>query len=727
MLETFEKLDAIIHYARTHRDHVAITVTQPLPPAPPPLLSLPTSFSLGKSKDREKDKARVSNRARSGSGAAFGRGFLSLSSAKRREPSNNTSEAVDEVELAHDELVILESALSRLFESTKYLDDAALVNVLSALGTLSLSSLANAATNDHDSSSVTPASPLPTTGTGSASVSITSRNPASAPTAASSSAASTASTGRGTKNPVRPVHVFALVNLVATIEHNMFRIGSSDIWSYAVGHLNSVITHRDASFRKYGVESLTKLIVPALSNKEPVAVAVSNRATHIRRRLVMGADREEVKASVPSQSSHSTGLSPSPTPPFQVQILAPLVELYRSKYDDTREHILNAIFLLLQSTGHTLNDGWLVVLHILQLVVKGGVCTEIPELTSLFLPTSHSTPPVTVLATLPPSITAGILPPIPSSVFTVDTSQSYESSSPPMSLSSLESNAPSTPISTASLSQVQLHIHALSQLPPAPALVALGFRSLELIVNDFLDVISYDHIQLLVTTVGFYCSQRFDTNISFTSIGVLWRISDYVDRVVGVPIKKALHNRAPPSRSMLPPSTDDHDPTPTPGVSDRRGSQTEDAASASASAFVEIVLTASLADSLIIAIFKELALLSVDNRSEVRNSAVKTLHSTFTTHGNRMKPEVWVACLEDILFPLLYDLLSTDEERTSQVAQGIELGKERGTGKSVMMLVHYSRDTAEKQWNESRVIALQGSTRVFRLLLKVCCAACGRR
>lgn len=49
----------------------------------------------------------------------------------------------------------------------------------------------------------------------------------------------------------------------------------------------------------------------------------------------------------------------------------------------------------------------------------------------------------------------------------------------------------------------------------------------------------------------------------------------------------------------------------------------------------------------------------------------------------------------------------------------VVLVAEQGTGKSVMMLVHYTRDTAEKQWNETRVYALQGSARVFRQFLKV--------
>jgi len=81
-----------------------------------------------------------------------------------------------------------------------------------------------------------------------------------------------------------------------------------------------------------------------------------------------------------------------------------------------------------------------------------------------------------------------------------------------------------------------------------PALIPVGFRSLEMIVNDFLETVSSGtcsviswclvccpsysdharvmvsgHMEMLVSVIGLYSSQRVDTNISFTSIGLLWR------------------------------------------------------------------------------------------------------------------------------------------------------------------------------------------------------------
>eukprot|EP00466_Bigelowiella_natans_P019414 jgi/Bigna1/128064/aug1.5_g2772 len=48
---------------------------------------------------------------------------------------------------------------------------------------------------------------------------------------------------------------------------------------------------------------------------------------------------------------------------------------------------------------------------------------------------------------------------------------------------------------------------------------------------------------------------------------------------------------------------------------------------------------------------------------------------------------------------------SKDSERTDNKDK--ELGKDRGTGEAVLMMVHYSRDTAQKQWDETRVFALR--------------------
>lgn len=68
-------------------------------------------------------------------------------------------------------------------------------------------------------------------------------------------------------------------------------------------------------------------------------------------------------------------------------------------------------------------------------------------------------------------------------------------------------------------------------------------------------------------------------------------------------------------------------------------------------------------------------------------------------------------CLRDLVFPLLADLLDVAKEQHSLGAASTDLGKDRGTGTAVKMVVHHSRDTAEKQLDETRVYALQVCSR----------------
>lgn len=124
------------------------------------------------------------------------------------------------------------------------------------------------------------------------------------------------------------------------------------------------------------------------------------------------------------------------------------------------------------------------------------------------------------------------------------------------------------------------------------------------------------------------------------------------------------------------------------------------------------------ADRLMLVVYAQLMRLCTDVRSEVRNSAVKTLHSTLLAHAKRMAPLTCVSCVRLLVLPLLRSLQQQAKGKGSSTGpSGTALGKDKGTGKDVMMMVHYSRDTAQKQWDETRVYALQGSAELMRVCL----------
>ncbi|KAF6142246.1 hypothetical protein GIB67_012095 [Kingdonia uniflora] len=98
--------------------------------------------------------------------------------------------------------------------------------------------------------------------------------------------------------------------------------------------------------------------------------------------------------------------------------------------------------------------------------------------------------------------------------------------------------------------------------------------------------------------------------------------------------------------------------------------------------------------------------------SKVRNSAIRTLFQSLGSHGQKLSTSMWEDCLWNYVFPTL-DRVSHMAATSSTVEwQGKELGMQGG--KAVHMLIHHSRNTAQKQWDETLVLVLGGITRLLR-------------
>lgn len=80
----------------------------------------------------------------------------------------------------------------------------------------------------------------------------------------------------------------------------------------------------------------------------------------------------------------------------------------------------------------------------------------------------------------------------------------------------------------------------------------------------------------------------------------------------------------------------------------------------------------------------------------MRNSGVRTLFLAVGSQAAKFSSMTWRYCLWEILFPLVtYVHVMGDTSSTAEAA-AVELGKERG--KAVMMLMHHSRNSEQKQW-----------------------------
>jgi hypothetical protein len=204
------------------------------------------------------------------------------------------------------------------------------------------------------------------------------------------------------------------------------------------------------------------------------------------------------------------------------------------------------------------------------------------------------------------------------------------------------------------------------QLRPWPrASLTSAFNCIKLIVDDFIDLMSLDAVKRVIVCLYNFAAQSLDVNMSLVAIEMLWKVGDL-----------SMSSR---SSKTLP---QEH--------------------------------TTSVLDVMM----QGLLILSTDSRPEVRNCGMNTLFSAMTGNATLMAPQSWKQVFEEVVFPLFEraEARSNRAVKNKEAVQAIELKK------GVKMTVHHSRDTAAKQWSETRSLALRGLSRVIktctRLLLK---------
>lgn len=236
------------------------------------------------------------------------------------------------------------------------------------------------------------------------------------------------------------------------------------------------------------------------------------------------------------------------------------------------------------------------------------------------------------------------------------------------------------------------------------SVVPQAFKTLRLIVDEFLVLLcestvpdgvnsrmkscvspagAHPCLSALIDCLRAFGSQSSDVNISLTAVNMVWTVSDYVHR----------EWRASRSTKML------------------------------------TVFNTTTTNRLWLDMFCQLCVLGCDRRPDLRNCALRTLCSIIAAHGGLMTNEAIALCLTGplprglpflpcSLVPSLFSLLS-NIERVAAIAEAENsIAKREKSGLEVggigTMVVHHSRNTVPKQWNETRVLAIQGITRVIR-------------
>ena len=196
--------------------------------------------------------------------------------------------------------------------------------------------------------------------------------------------------------------------------------------------------------------------------------------------------------------------------------------------------------------------------------------------------------------------------------------------------------------------------------------ISLGCDSLQLVYSDYMDGMSHKKITRCLEVAELYGKQQADVNVSLTTISLFWNVGD-----------------------ML-------------GTKESSSTDNDDAPLAFSAPTEELLSV----------IYNSLYNISQDARPEVRNSGARTLFAMVSAHGNRLSMKIWEQCLWEKLFPLLRYSFHMSITSSKEEAEAALLGKSKG--EQVRLVVHHSRNTEQKQWDETVVVCLAGMSRLIR-------------
>lgn len=184
----------------------------------------------------------------------------------------------------------------------------------------------------------------------------------------------------------------------------------------------------------------------------------------------------------------------------------------------------------------------------------------------------------------------------------------------------------------------------------------VAFKCLRLIVDDLLVAIPKSYLPNCVRCIGRFACCAKDVNISLTAVNELWSVADIIGKQK--------------SRPQVEGSEGEH----------------------------------------WICVFGELSYVALDDRTEVRNSAINTLFGTAVTYGAQFDLKEWQMFIDETVLPLASKLNLAGS--TTSATTGVSSDTNKASSGGYVM--HHSRDSAEKQWDESRVLMLTGISRVLQ-------------
>ncbi|KAL4423762.1 hypothetical protein ABPG75_001063 [Micractinium tetrahymenae] len=250
--------------------------------------------------------------------------------------------------------------------------------------------------------------------------------------------------------------------------------------------------------------------------------------------------------------------------------------------------------------------------------------------------------------------------------------------------------------------------------------INLAFQSLQLTCSDYMAAMPFARLRRCLEVAVLFSSQQADVNVSLTTISLLWNSADLFGKAA--PAGHAGASRPGSALRAAAAAGDEESDTeveaavvlPVPASSEADESLSDEEAASPSSKRSQLAanLTTAQSEELLQMIFLALQVVSQDTRPEVRNSGVRTLFAVVVNQGPRLSRALWEQCLWEMLFPLLNHAYLMSATASRDEAESMVLGQSRG--KEVRMMVHHSRNSEQKQWDETVVIALGGMARLLR-------------
>ncbi|KAI2796229.1 Endocytosis and vacuole integrity protein [Blomia tropicalis] len=220
-------------------------------------------------------------------------------------------------------------------------------------------------------------------------------------------------------------------------------------------------------------------------------------------------------------------------------------------------------------------------------------------------------------------------------------------------------------------------------------LVRCAFQCYQFIISDLLPHIPPTYLVGCINTAVAFGSQLQELNVSLTAIGLIWNIADF------------LHSNQEKIQFSLDENV--------------KNEQLQKTLKIDNLPFAEDL---NSFQCLWISLFKCLSNLCTDARLSIRKSSGQTLFSTLSSHGLILDLIPWKTIFFYVLFPLM-DCVRTlcsvaSNERITHSENSIN---KPGVDGNSEYIIHYSRNTAFKQWCETQVLVLNGICRIICLKL----------